>query len=164
MEIFFQLPLNMAIRLINNLAEKIGAALGKTEFQPVSRYQKAKRSWRVQRTVRDYLRSGLFVGLGVLSAGFGLKGFLMPNNFIDGGVMGISLLMNKWSRKDFGRGQSYIARVPGIVILQVQKYPVLNFPLIVSQYPYLFKKLFYTRIRVFLQFSKCTTGITPAIQ
>jgi uncharacterized membrane-anchored protein YitT (DUF2179 family) len=32
--------------------------------------------------------------IGVLSAGFGLKGFLMPNNFIDGGVMGISLLIN----------------------------------------------------------------------
>ncbi|HEV7331675.1 MAG TPA: YitT family protein [Flavisolibacter sp.] len=32
--------------------------------------------------------------LGVLSAGFGLKGFIMPNGFIDGGVMGISLLTN----------------------------------------------------------------------
>lgn len=31
--------------------------------------------------------------LGVLSAGFGLKGFLLPNSFIDGGVMGISLLV-----------------------------------------------------------------------
>ena len=30
--------------------------------------------------------------LGVLSAGFGLKGFLLPNGFIDGGVTGISLL------------------------------------------------------------------------
>jgi uncharacterized membrane-anchored protein YitT (DUF2179 family) len=32
--------------------------------------------------------------LGVLSAGFGLKGFLIANGFIDGGVMGISLLTN----------------------------------------------------------------------
>lgn len=65
-----------------------------TEFQPASRYQKAKQSWRVKRTARDYLRSSLFVIVGVFSAGFGLKGFLMPNNFIDGGVMGISLLIN----------------------------------------------------------------------
>jgi uncharacterized membrane-anchored protein YitT (DUF2179 family) len=36
----------------------------------------------------------LFVLIGVLSAGFGLKGFLMPNHFIDGGVTGISLLIN----------------------------------------------------------------------
>lgn len=84
----------MAIRFINTLTEKIGIALGKTEFQPASRYQKAKQSWRVKRTVRDYIRSGIFVVIGVLSAGFGLQGFLMPNNFIDGGVMGISLLIN----------------------------------------------------------------------
>lgn len=84
----------MAIRVITDLRKKIGIALGKTEFQPVSRYQKAKHSWRIQRTLRDYIRSGLFVVIGVLSAGFGLKGFLMPNKFIDGGVMGISLLIN----------------------------------------------------------------------
>lgn len=84
----------MAIRFFNNLREKVEIALGKTEFQPASRYQKAKNSWRIQRTLRDYIRSGLLVGIGVLSAGFGLKGFLMPNNFIDGGVMGISLLIN----------------------------------------------------------------------
>jgi len=84
----------MAIRIISTLRQKIGVALGKTEFQPVSRYQKAKLSWRIQRTIRDYIRSVLFVCLGVLLAGFGLKGFLMPNNFIDGGVTGISLLTN----------------------------------------------------------------------
>ena len=33
--------------------------------------------------------------LGVISAGFGLKGFLIPNELIDGGVMGISLLTNR---------------------------------------------------------------------
>jgi uncharacterized membrane-anchored protein YitT (DUF2179 family) len=84
----------MAIHFITDLRKKIGIALGKTEFQPVSRYQKAKHSWRIQRTLRDYIRSGIFVVIGVSSAGFGLKGFLMPNNFIDGGVMGISLLIN----------------------------------------------------------------------
>jgi len=31
--------------------------------------------------------------LGVLSASFGLQGFLLPNMFIDGGVMGISLII-----------------------------------------------------------------------
>jgi uncharacterized membrane-anchored protein YitT (DUF2179 family) len=35
----------------------------------------------------------IFILLGVLSAGFGLKGFLLPNMFIDGGVMGISLII-----------------------------------------------------------------------
>ena len=32
--------------------------------------------------------------LGVLSAGFGLRGFLLPSKFIDGGVVGISLLIS----------------------------------------------------------------------
>jgi uncharacterized membrane-anchored protein YitT (DUF2179 family) len=32
--------------------------------------------------------------LGILTAGFGLRGFLLPNHFIDGGVTGISLLIN----------------------------------------------------------------------
>jgi uncharacterized membrane-anchored protein YitT (DUF2179 family) len=36
-----------------------------------------------------------FIILGVISAGFGLKGFLLPNSFIDGGAMGISLLISE---------------------------------------------------------------------
>jgi len=38
------------------------------------------------------LRDGFWILIGIASAGFGLKGFLLPNGFIDGGVMGISLL------------------------------------------------------------------------
>jgi uncharacterized membrane-anchored protein YitT (DUF2179 family) len=44
-----------------------------------------------QRMVKDTL----FIVTGVLSAGLGLKGFLLPNNFLDGGVMGISLLVRQ---------------------------------------------------------------------
>lgn len=33
--------------------------------------------------------------LGVFSASFGLRGFLMPNGFIDGGITGISLMVNE---------------------------------------------------------------------
>jgi len=36
----------------------------------------------------------LFVVTGVFLAAFGLKGFLVPNGFIDGGVTGIALLAN----------------------------------------------------------------------
>ena len=35
--------------------------------------------------------------IGVISAGFGLRGFLLPNNFIDGGAVGISLLITEVS-------------------------------------------------------------------
>jgi uncharacterized membrane-anchored protein YitT (DUF2179 family) len=61
---------------------------------PLSRYQQAKKSWRKQITFRNSIKSGVFMLLGVLAAGFGLRGFLMPNHFIDGGVTGISLLIN----------------------------------------------------------------------
>lgn len=35
----------------------------------------------------------LLICTGVFSAGFGLKGFLLPSNFIDGGATGLSLLI-----------------------------------------------------------------------
>jgi len=37
------------------------------------------------------LKDTVFILIGIFSAGFGLKGFLIPNSFIDGGAMGISL-------------------------------------------------------------------------
>lgn len=74
-------------------------SLGKTDIPALSRYQKAKSSWRKQKTIRNSISSALFILFGVLAAGFGLRGFLMPNHFIDGGVTGISLLIN--AKTDF---------------------------------------------------------------
>jgi uncharacterized membrane-anchored protein YitT (DUF2179 family) len=48
------------------------------------------RKIKIVRAVKD----SLFVSLGVLAATLGLKGLLLPNDFLDGGVMGISLLVN----------------------------------------------------------------------
>lgn len=50
---------------------------------------------RLKKRLRKQLRDALIMLLGVISAGFGLKGFLIPNHLIDGGVMGISLLANR---------------------------------------------------------------------
>ncbi len=44
-----------------------------------------------------YLRDSLLIVAGVLSASLGLKGFVLPNNFTDGGVTGISILLSKLS-------------------------------------------------------------------
>lgn len=41
------------------------------------------------------LRDSFFIFLGIVSASFGLKGFLLPNSFIDGGVTGISLIISE---------------------------------------------------------------------
>lgn len=44
----------------------------------------------------------LFIIVGVASAGFGLKGFLLPNKFIDGGATGVSLLIQVISDTSLG--------------------------------------------------------------
>jgi uncharacterized membrane-anchored protein YitT (DUF2179 family) len=46
-------------------------------------------------TIQPHLRDFVWIFLGVLSACLGLKGFLLPVHFLDGGVTGISLLLNK---------------------------------------------------------------------
>lgn len=46
-------------------------------------------------TLKRYVKDYFFIVAGILSAGFGLRGFLMPNDFIDGGAVGISLLTNE---------------------------------------------------------------------
>lgn len=43
--------------------------------------------------VKENIKSIILIVLGIFSASFGLKGFLLPNHFIDGGVTGISLLV-----------------------------------------------------------------------
>lgn len=42
---------------------------------------------------RHLVHDSFFIVMGVLSAAFGLKGFLLPNMFLDGGVTGISLII-----------------------------------------------------------------------
>ena len=55
----------------------------------------AKRARQERKTALLIGRDIAFLLAGVLSAGFGLKGFLIPNDFIDGGIMGISLLIHE---------------------------------------------------------------------
>src|SRR5688572_12724841 len=61
------------------------------------------------------LKDLIFISCGVVSAAFGLKGFLLPNGFLDGGVVGISLLTNVLTNIDV----SYllvIINIPFIII------------------------------------------------
>lgn len=67
--------------------------MGKTDERAITRYRIAKRTYQARRSNLNILRDIVFIALGVLSAGFGLKGFLIPNGFIDGGITGISLLV-----------------------------------------------------------------------
>jgi uncharacterized membrane-anchored protein YitT (DUF2179 family) len=56
-------------------------------------YHRAKEFFQLQNTIKRFFKDIFLIALGVLSAGFGLKSFLLPNGFIDGGAVGISLLI-----------------------------------------------------------------------
>jgi len=47
------------------------------------------------------MRDSIFIFFGIVSASFGLKGFLLPNSFIDGGVTGISLILTDMTKIPF---------------------------------------------------------------
>lgn len=59
-------------------------------------YAKAYRELLIlsKRNFKDFL----LISAGIISASFGLKGFLLTNEFIDGGAMGISMLISKQSK------------------------------------------------------------------
>lgn len=64
--------------------------LKKNEYE-ATQVEKVIKNTKVE--FSHFIRDSFFIIIGVLSAGFGLEGFLLPNMFIDGGVMGISLIM-----------------------------------------------------------------------
>ncbi len=53
-------------------------------------YDKELENIKVELT--HIVQDGFYILMGVLAASFGLKAFLLPNSFLDGGVMGISLI------------------------------------------------------------------------
>ena len=66
-------------------ANQPSSALSKKQIVPVVRNLQVE----LNHAIKEYF----FIITGVFSAGFGLKGFLLPNTFIDGGATGISLLL-----------------------------------------------------------------------
>jgi len=62
-----------------------------------SSYRAGKSVYRFKVLVRTGVKDAVLIIIGILSAGFGLKGFLLPNKFIDGGATGISLLITELS-------------------------------------------------------------------
>lgn len=68
-------------------------------------------------TKHSLIKDALFIFAGIVSAGFGLKGFLLSSHFIDGGVTGISMLL------------ASILNIPLAVFI-----PVINLPFILMGY------------------------------
>lgn len=64
-------------------------------------YELAKAFRELKISTRNFFRDVLFILLGIGSATFGLKGFLLPNDFIDGGATGIALLFHELTYPPF---------------------------------------------------------------
>lgn len=54
-----------------------------------------------QKEIIHLMKDVFLITAGIFSAGIGLKGFLLPNSFIDGGVTGISLITNELTNVPF---------------------------------------------------------------
>lgn len=85
MKSVIQIIVNEAVKRKLNNKEKINKKRYRKEFKNIS----------VE--LKDIFKYIMFIVLGVFAAGFGLKGFLLPNSFIDGGVTGVSLIVNELS-------------------------------------------------------------------
>jgi uncharacterized membrane-anchored protein YitT (DUF2179 family) len=68
---------------------------GDPKRKDYSAYEIAKAYHEFKITAIDFVRDLVFISLGIFSAAFGLKGFLIPNDFIDGGATGIALLISE---------------------------------------------------------------------
>jgi len=60
----------------------------------ITPYQLAKGYRAITITAKRYMRDLMLMTAGIFSAAFGFKGFLLTNEFIDGGATGISLLVS----------------------------------------------------------------------
>ena len=61
---------------------------------PMTEYRFAKAYREFKIIVKRQFKDAVLIIMGIFSASFGFKGFLLTNNFIDGGATGISLLIS----------------------------------------------------------------------
>jgi uncharacterized membrane-anchored protein YitT (DUF2179 family) len=76
--------------IINNIRRKKKETNAAAE---ISAYKIAKGFREIKLSIIGSIKDFLLIGIGIFSASFGFKGFLLTNHFIDGGATGISLLI-----------------------------------------------------------------------
>ncbi len=62
------------------------------------------------------LEDFIMMVIGVVVIGFGLEGFLVPNNFYDGGVTGISLLLHELYHLNLAYTLVFAANIPLLIV------------------------------------------------
>jgi uncharacterized membrane-anchored protein YitT (DUF2179 family) len=70
----------------------------KQSSDSISKYNIGKELYELKIAAIHLIKDCLLILIGIISAGFGLEGFLLPNSFIDGGVTGISLLATELTK------------------------------------------------------------------
>jgi uncharacterized membrane-anchored protein YitT (DUF2179 family) len=78
---------------LQQLFYRVISRFGTNKLPAESNYRSAKDAYKLKVSFFHSVRNWILIILGILSATFGLESFLLPNSFIDGGVMGISLLV-----------------------------------------------------------------------
>ena len=66
----------------------------KKQKENYSAFELAKGMRELKIVIKRSLKDFILITLGIFSAAFGFKGFLLTNHFIDGGATGISLLIS----------------------------------------------------------------------
>ena len=78
-----------------NIFRTIGSLIKSDES--LTHYTNAKKLIELKIELRELIGDIFLICVGILSAGFGLRSFLLPNSFLDGGATGISLLISELS-------------------------------------------------------------------
>jgi uncharacterized membrane-anchored protein YitT (DUF2179 family) len=84
--------------LLGQLTSFFALRKKKAETHEELKFTEARQYYQLKVFVRSTIADIILLTIGALSAGFGLKGFLLPNKFVDGGATGISLLINAVSQ------------------------------------------------------------------
>ena len=79
--------------LLKSFLFKVNLIRKKDDLQ-ISRYSYAKAYLDFILLIKSNLKDAVLIVIGIFSAAFGFKGFLLTNQFIDGGATGISLLIS----------------------------------------------------------------------
>ncbi|MDE3234642.1 MAG: YitT family protein [Bacteroidota bacterium] len=84
--------------IIHKLSTFITVPANSKSAKHASKYKQAKHYRQFRLLTRITIKEVIFILLGICSAAFGLESFLLPNQFIDGGVTGISLLASELTK------------------------------------------------------------------
>ncbi|HNQ61504.1 MAG TPA: YitT family protein [Bacteroidia bacterium] len=93
-------------------------------YEDFSSFELAKGFREFKLLVSNTIKDILLILFGITSASFGLKGFLFPNKFIDGGAVGISLLL----------AELFSLPLPILLILINLPFVLLGFKIIGKQF------------------------------